>query len=89
MFLKLQGNVKYKSTSATAVKLDSQSLVAKSASVLPLSSKYFLNHLSPASAWLSPLSGVGPMECLDVMSNLVGVKGAMKMIQPFNFSERV
>ena len=80
-----------KITSATAVKLDSQSLDAKSASVFPLFSRYFLNHASPASAWLisRPFPGTGPIECLDVMSNLVGVKAAMKMIQPFDFSERV
>lgn len=78
-----------KITSATAVKLDSQSLVAKSASVLSLFARYFLNHFSPASAWLTSLPATGPIECLDVMSNLVGVRAAMKMIQPFDLSERV
>jgi len=72
-----------------AVKLDSQSLVANSASVLPLFSKYFLNHVSPAWAWLTSFPATGPRECLDVMSSLVGVRAAMKMIHPFDFSERM
>ena len=86
MFLKKEV---FEVTSAMAVKLDSQSLVAKSASVFPLSSRYFLNHFSPASAWLTSLPATGPIECLDVISILVGVRAAMKMIQPFDLSERV
>ena len=72
-----------------AVKLDSQSLVASSASVLPLFTKYFLNQASPAWAWLISAPATGPTECLDVINNLVGVRAAMKMIHPFDFSERV
>lgn len=78
-----------KITSAIAVKLDSQSLVAKSASVLPLFAKYFLNHPSPAWAWLRSFPWTDPRECLDVMINVVGVRAAMRMMQPFDFRERV
>ena len=72
-----------------AVKLDSQSVFARSASVFPLLTRYFLNQPSPACAWLNPIPSIGPRECLDVINNLVGVKAAMKMIHPLDLSERM
>jgi hypothetical protein len=76
-----------------AVQLLSQSTLAKSASSLPFSFRYFRSQSSPASAWLRPsavlLFSRWPSECLDVMSNFDGVSAPMKIMQPFDLSERV
>ena len=73
---------------AIAVKLDSQSLVSKSDSVLPLLTRYFLNHVSLAWAWLTSFLATGPIvfRCDDYIE---AVRAAIKMILPFDFSERV
>lgn len=71
-----------------AVQFFSQRTLARSASSRPFTARYLRSHASPACAWLIGVPKMGPSECFDVTTSLSGVSAAMKMMHPFDLSER-
>lgn len=76
-------------TSATAVQFFSQSVAASCSVDFPAFSRCLCNHSSPTCEWLRGALPTGPRECFEVIKSFFGLRAAMKIMQPFDFNERV
>lgn len=78
-----------KLTSAMAVRLRSNSVLANSALVCPAFCKCLSNHSSPFCAWLIVAPITSPRECFEVTIMFVGDSADMKIMQPLLLRVRV